>query len=78
MADVHIPPNMAATVRALAAQAQRDPQVVFEEVVAAGIAATRKATFDRELVENYEAGLAGGGISEEESLARVEAIERGE
>lgn len=48
------------------------------EVLKQGLAATHKAAFDRELMENYAAGERGEYISEEESIARVEAIERGE
>lgn len=78
MADVHVPPNMAAKVRALAQQAKRDPQAVFEEVLAAGIAAAQKRAFDQDLTENYAAIERGEYVTEEQSLAEILAAEHGE
>lgn len=72
MASLHTPPDMEAYVRAVAAESGRDAQAVYEEFLGQGIAAAKKRAFDRELRENYEAGLRGEVISAEESIAMLD------
>lgn len=68
---LHLPPELEAHVRALAEDTKREMQAVYEEILHDGLATARKRAFDRQLRENYEAGLRGDVVSEEESLARV-------
>jgi predicted transcriptional regulator len=78
MASLHPPPEMEAEVRALAKETHRDIQAVYEEILRDGLKAAKKRAFDQDLIENNEAIERGEYLTEEESLARIEAIERGD
>jgi hypothetical protein len=78
MSAFPIPAEVEAQVRAVAENTHQDAAAVWAQVLKQGLAGVLKQAFDRELLENYEAGERGEYITEEESIARIEAIERGE
>lgn len=78
MIHLPLPPEVEASVRAFAESTQRDVQSVIQDWVLDRLAAEQKRAFDRELLENDAAIDRGEYVTEEESIARVEAIERGE
>ena len=71
MISVQLPPEVEASVRALAESSHRDVQSLIRDWVVDRLAAERKRAFDQELRKSLEVGLAGDVISDEESLARV-------
>jgi predicted transcriptional regulator len=77
-ANVELPPEIEAGVRALAEESHRDVHAILVELIRDGLKAARKRMFDRDLLENNEAIERGEYVTEDESLARIEAIERGE
>jgi len=74
----NVPPEAIAYIQSLAEQSHRDAREVFIEVLQDGMQTAKKRAFDRELLENNEAIERGEYVTEEESLTRIEAIERGE